>query len=84
MKTDEDRSGEPSCQEFYRIRVEGHIKSFWSDWFGGLTVTPEESGDTTLSGPVRDQSALFGLLARVRDLGLSLVSVTRVDDDCET
>ncbi len=54
MKTGEGKSGDSSNQEFYRIRVKGHLKSFWSDWFGGLTVTAEESGDTTLSGPVRD------------------------------
>jgi hypothetical protein len=84
VNTDEDEPGDSSRQKFYRICVEGHLKSHWSDWFGGLTVTPEESGNTTLSGPVQDQAALFGLLAKVRDLGLTLVSVARVGDERET
>jgi hypothetical protein len=62
----------------YQIRVRGVIDSEWSDWFDGLTVCPQAGGDTLLTGPVRDQSALHGLLAKIRDLGLPLLSVKRV------
>ena len=57
------------------IHIKGRIASHWSDWFEGLTVTYTESDETVLTGEVLDQSALFGLLARVRDLGLTLISV---------
>jgi hypothetical protein len=62
----------------YEIKVEGHLDHQWTDWFGGLTVTVEENGDTRLSGPVMDQAALYGLLKKVRDLGMPLVSVNRI------
>jgi hypothetical protein len=62
----------------YQIRLEGQLGSQWTDWFGGLTVTVEDSGDTLLTGPVIDQAALYGLLKKVRDLGMSLVSVNRL------
>lgn len=64
---------------FFQIRVTGHLDRRWAAWFGGLTVTTEEDDITTFSGPVRDQAALFGILAKIRDAGLSLVSVNRVD-----
>ena len=60
------------------VRIKGHIASHWSDWFAGLTITQTDN-DTILTGEVDDQAALFGLLARVRDLGLSLVSVESVE-----
>ncbi len=63
----------------YQIRVKGHLGSQWTDWFGGLTVTLEEDGDTLLTGPVVDQAALHGLLRKVRDLGMSLLSVSPVE-----
>ena len=63
----------------YRIRIKGHLGRQWTDWFGGLTVTQEDNGDTLLSGPVVDQAALYGLLRRVRDLGMPLISVNRVE-----
>ena len=59
----------------YEIRVEGHLDLSWSVWFDGLTINHDESGETILSGPVADQAALHGLLNRVRDLGLTLISV---------
>ena len=59
----------------YQIRVTGHLGAQWTDWFEGLTITLEEDGDTLLTGPVVDQAALYGLLKKVRDLGLPLVSV---------
>lgn len=64
--------------DHYRIRVRGQLDQKWSDWFDGLTVTTTACGDTVLCGPVRDQAQLHGLLARVRDLALPLVSVNRV------
>ncbi len=62
----------------YQIRVNGHLGSQWTDWFEGLTITLEENGDTLLTGPVVDQAALHGLLRRVRDLGMPLLSVVRL------
>jgi hypothetical protein len=62
----------------YEIRIEGHLDSLWKDWFEGLTITPEEDGDTLLTGPVIDQAALHGLLKKVRDLGMPLVSIRQV------
>jgi hypothetical protein len=74
-----DRKTDPSQQMVYQIRLKGHLGSQWTDWFGGLTVTLEDNGDTLLTGPVVDQAALHGLLKKVRDLGMSLVSVVSVD-----
>jgi hypothetical protein len=63
----------------YEIRIKGHLDSHWMDWFERLTITREENGDTVLTGPVADQAALHGLLRKVRDLGLPLVSVIHVE-----
>ena len=60
----------------YQVRIKGHLGPEWADWFGGLEVTLENNGDTLLSGVVADQAALHGLLRRVRDLGMPLVSVS--------
>lgn len=62
---------------FYEIRVQGILDENWSEWFGGLDVRPLDSGVTVLAGPIRDQSALHGLLNKIRDLGLPLLSVER-------
>ena len=62
----------------YQIRIKGHLGGQWTDWFEGLTITLEDNGDTLLTGPVADQAALFGLLRKVRDLGLPLVEVVQV------
>ena len=62
----------------YEIKVEGHLGQQWADWFGGVTITLEPNGNTLLTGPVIDQAALYGLLKKVRDLGMPLVSVNRV------
>ena len=63
----------------YQIRIKGHLSRQWTDWFEGLTITLEEDGDTLLTGPVVDQSALHGLLKKVRDLGMPLLSVNSVE-----
>ena len=65
----------------YQIRIKGHLDRRWTDWFGGMTITLEENGYTLLIGPVVDQAALHGLLRKVRDLGLPLISVTRAQTD---
>jgi hypothetical protein len=65
----------------YQIRIEGHLGQQWIDWFDGLSITLEEDGDTLLTGPVTDQAALHGLLKKVRDLGMALVSISRVQSD---
>jgi len=62
----------------YRSKFKGHLGCQWTDWFDGLTITLEEDGDTLLTGPVVDQAALHGLLKKVRDLGMPLLSVNRV------
>jgi hypothetical protein len=67
----------PSQPTIYQIRVKGHLGSQWQDWFGGLTLTLEDNGETLLTGPVVDQAALHGLLKKVRDLGMPLVSVVQ-------
>jgi hypothetical protein len=64
----------------YELRISGHLDDHWSAWFGGSTLTRESDGTTTLRGPVVDQAALHGLLGRIRDLGLKLISVQAVDD----
>ena len=68
---------------FYRIRVGGHLDSGLSEWFGGLRLTHEANGETVLSGPIVDEAALHGILAKVRDLGLPLLSVNRVEPGLE-
>lgn len=65
----------------YEIRLAGHLDAHWAAWFDGLAVSRQGDGTTVISGPITDQAALHGLLQRVRDLGLPLVSVTRVDAD---
>lgn len=65
----------------YRIRVQGALSAEWSDWFDGFTITPQPNGDTLLIGPVADQAALHGILDKIRDLGLALLLVERVQSD---
>ena len=64
-----------------QIRVKGHLSDRWVEWFGGLTIENQPDGEALLSGPLPDQSALYGILNRIRDLGLTLVSVNCVEPD---
>ena len=63
----------------YQIRLQGHLDSRWSEWFDGLTITCQANGETTITGPVHDQAALHGLLARIRDLNLAIIAITRLE-----
>ena len=63
----------------YEIRLKGHLDDKWADWFEGLTITRADNGETLLRGPVVDQAALHGVLRKVRDLGLPLLSVIQVE-----
>ena len=69
-------SGEPLV---YQIRIKGHLGREWTEWFAGLTITIEDNGETFLTGPVVDQAALHGVLRKVRDLGMPLLSVVCVN-----
>ena len=71
----ESNAGQPMI---YEIRIKGHLSPQWTDWFGGLTITLEEDGDTLLTGTVIDQAALHGWLKKVRDLGMPLLSVNSI------
>ena len=81
MSNDLDPKTDPGQRLVYQIRITGHLGSQWTDWFGGLTITLEDNGNTLLTGPVIDQAALHGLLKKVRDLGMPLVSVMRIESD---
>ncbi len=76
MKETTEHHDEPGL---YEIRIQGHLDDHWAAWFGGLTITQIDNGDTLLTGPVVDQAALHGLLRKVRDLGALLLSVSRVE-----
>ena len=76
MPGDIDFETDPGQAKVFQIRIKGHLGRQWADWFDGLTITLEDTGDTLLTGPVVDQAALHGLLRKVRDLGIPLVSVT--------
>lgn len=80
MLNERNPKTDPSQPMVYQIRIKGHLGSGWTDWFGGLSITLQDNGDTLLSGSVVDQAALHGLLRKVRDLGVPLISVIRVED----
>ncbi len=75
MSNNLDPKPDPDEPMVYQIRIKGHLSRQWSDWFEGLAITLEDNGDTLLIGPVVDQAALHGLLRKVRDLGMPLLSV---------
>jgi hypothetical protein len=79
MSSTNSQKTDPTQTRGYQIRIEGHLGADWADWFEGLTITLEKNGDTLLTGQVIDQAALHGLLKKVRDLGLTLVSVNPVN-----
>ena len=64
----------------YQIRINGHLDNKWAEWFGNMTFSLENNGDTIITGPIVDQAALHGLLKRVRDLGMPLISVNQIQD----
>ena len=70
---------DPDQPMVYQIRIKGHLGCEWTDWFDGLSITLEEDGDTLLTGVVIDQAALHGLLKKVRDLGMPLISISPVE-----
>jgi hypothetical protein len=70
---------DPAQPTIYQIRIHGHLGSQWTDWFEGFTITLDDNGDTLVTGSVIDQAALHGLLRKVRDLGMALLSVIRVE-----
>ena len=72
---------EASQPMIYQVRIKGHLGRQWTEWLGGMTITPEENGDTLLTGPVVDQAALYGLLRKVRDVGMPLLSVNHFEPD---
>jgi hypothetical protein len=72
---------DPNQPVVYQIRVKGYLGDQWAAWFDGLTLSLEDNGDTLVTGPVLDQAALHGLLRKVRDLGMPLISVNRVEGD---
>ena len=78
MRNTFDPKPDPEKPMIYQIRIKGHLSTQWTDWFGGLSINLEEDGDTLLTGPGVDQAALYGLLKKVRELGMPLISVNRV------
>jgi hypothetical protein len=75
---------DPNQPMIYQIRVKSHLDSDWTDWFEGLTITLEKTGHTLISGPVVDQAALHGLLKKIRDLGMLLISVNYLESAAST
>jgi hypothetical protein len=75
----ESQTPNPDQPLIYQVKLKGHLDDDWDDWFGGVTVTLEEEGTTLLTCYVVDQAALHGLLRQIRDLGLPLISVNRIE-----
>jgi len=78
MSNELEPKSTPGQPALYQIRIKGHLGSQWTDWFDSMSITLEEGGDTLITGPVCDQAALHGLLKKVRDLGLPLISISQV------
>src|SRR5207302_10880494 len=81
MSNDINSESDPGQPLVYQIRIKGHLGREWTDWFGGLTLTLEDNGETLLTGPVVDQAALYGLLRKVRDVAMPLLSVVCMKPD---
>jgi len=64
----------------YRIQVKGHLPAGWSEWLGPFEITCEPDGNTILTGPIRDQAELYGLVAKLQNLGLTLISINQVSE----
>jgi hypothetical protein len=79
MSKDPKRKSDPSQPMVYQIRLKGHLGDQWTGWFEDMTITLDENGETLLTGPVVDQAALFGLLKKLRDVGIPLVSINRLE-----
>lgn len=84
MANEQQSSPEEPQRTVYQFRIKGHLGPQWADWFEGLTISLEEDGNTILSGTVVDQSALHGILKKIRDLGMPLLSVNPAVSDRET
>lgn len=74
---------DPGQPKNYHIRIKGHLGAQWTDWFEGMAIAPQDNGDTLVTGPVVDQAALHGVLRKVRDVGLPLLSITQVEPNPE-
>jgi hypothetical protein len=81
MSNERNPEGDAGQSMVYQFRIKGHLDRQWEDWFDGLTITLEEDGNTLLTGIVIDQAALHGLLKKVRDLSMPLLSVNRVNSN---
>jgi hypothetical protein len=84
MSGEQKSERDPDQLKIFQIRIQGHLSQQWTDWFEGLIITLEEDGNTLLDGPVVDQSALHGILKKIRDLGMPLLSVNSADPDPAT
>jgi hypothetical protein len=78
MSNEINSESDPDRPKIYQIRIDGHLGRHWADWFEGLAITALDNGETLLTGPVVDQAALYGVLRKVRDVGMPLLSVVCV------
>lgn len=81
MPNEQNLGHDPDVPKIFQIKIKGHLGQQWAGRFDGLTITLEEDGNTVLSGPIVDQSALHGILKKIRDLGMPLLSVNTIDSD---
>jgi hypothetical protein len=79
MMIKQDPMREPNSSMTYQIRIKGHLDAKWADWFEGLTITLEDTGETILTGVIVDQSSLYSLLKKIHNLGMMLISVNQVE-----
>ena len=81
MPNEQNLGRDPDKPKVFQIKIKGHLGQQWMNWFEGLTIALEEDGNTLLSGSIIDQSALHGILKKIRDLGMPLLSINSVDPD---